>query len=94
MRLLVLPVAEAARPPKGEDVAAPAESKVIIALESERSRPAKFTRSGQPFQIWKAPPDLSETREQRPRPFFLQEMIRYYARAIDWLSTARFRHSQ
>ncbi len=94
VKLLVLPAVGPARPKRrckaneGTEVRA----RVIIPMESGHPRPAKFKRSGQPFQIWTAPSKhLQESPEGKPTilPLF-QELTRVYTRVTAALSTAPF----
>ena len=97
VRLLVLPSVGPARPKRRcrtaeNDAERDVPTRVIIPMESERPRPSKFKRSGQPFQIWTAPPKHSqESREEKPAiiPLF-QELTRLYMRVTAALSAATF----
>jgi hypothetical protein len=85
------PVRPKRRWKKGE-----ASGRLIIPMDLPRVRPAKFRRSKQPFQIWKAPPIRGE-EPPAPRTSiiipFLDEALRFYARAIASLFETHFRPS-
>ena len=97
LQLLFLPAVGLARPKrrcKTHDGSAENEvpARVIIPMESERPRPSKFKRSGQAFQIWRAPSKHShQTPEEKPAiiPWF-QELTRVYTRATAALCAAPF----
>lgn len=97
---LVLPPAGPVRPKRRFNLHAnaidqAASTRAVAALEPERIRPAKFKRSGEPLQTWKAPPEHLSAGHQ-PKPgfwsFFL-ELMRSGKRVLAWLCAARLRHS-
>ena len=80
--------------PGAEAVGQEFEPRVVIPLEFQRPRLARFKRSAVPFQVWKAPPEhysLSAPRVKRPASFL--EAVRHYTRSAAWLSFARLRLS-
>jgi hypothetical protein len=89
VKLLVLPAVGPVRPKRRskaqeDEVAPEAPTRIIIPLESERGRPARITRSGEPLQVWKAPSTASH-RQHEPRRLF-QDLARLFMRARAALS--------
>ena len=88
-------------PPKKRSKAAAAQPdekdavSVIVPFYDPLPKPAKFTRSGQPFQVWKEPtvhgPDSAP-----PKPHFraaISESVQGCARSMAFLLSWRLDHS-
>ena len=96
--LLFPPAVGVARPKRrckldAEAIGQGIEPRVIIPLELQHARPARFKRSGVPFQVWKAPPPpVSPARAKRPASF-LAEFVRHWTRSAAWFSSAHLRPS-
>ena len=98
--VVAFPVIGAARPKRrwknvAKNLATPEPARVIVPIRSEQARPVKFTRSGKPFQIWKAPPPHAVVAEpEKPSPAVLfREFLAFYMRTILSQSGTRFRLS-
>ena len=96
--LLFPPAVGVARPKRrctleAEAIGQAIEPRVVIPLELQRPRPAKFKRSAVPFQIWKAPPPPVSPARAKGAASFLAEFVRHCIRSAGWLSSARLRPS-
>ena len=99
-KVVAFPVVGAARPKRrwkkaSKETAAPPAPRVIVPMRSELTRPLKFTRSGKPFQIWKAPRAavVEAEPEKTPPAVLFREFLAFYMRTIVSQSGTRFRLS-
>lgn len=70
-------------------------TRLIVPMESQRPRPAKFKKSGRPFQIWKEPSAHSDAPAEPTKVIvpFLYELVRHCTRTTAGLSAAPLGHS-
>jgi hypothetical protein len=98
--VVAFPVIGAARPKRrwkkaAKNLATLEPSRVIVPMRSEQARPGKFTRSGKPFQIWKAPQThaVAAQPEKTSPAVLFREFLAFYMRTILSQSGTRFRLS-
>jgi hypothetical protein len=66
---------------------------VIVPFYAPMTKPMRFTRSGQPFQVWKEPkPHHLPARRPDPR-LSVSELLQSYARSMALLLSWRLHHS-
>ena len=78
--------AAGARPDEGET------GSVIVPFYNPLPKPTRFTRSGQPFQIWK---EAKAADPAPPKPHLratISESVQGYARSMSFLLASRLHH--
>jgi hypothetical protein len=71
-------------------------ARIIVPIESNSRRQPRLKKSGQPFQVWRAPEDYCVRLTPPPKPSLLtavREALRAYIREALSVSFSHFRHS-
>jgi len=66
---------------------------VIVPFYNPLPKPARFTRSGQPFQIWKEPKSADPAPPKADLRATISESVQGYARDMSLLLSSGLRHS-